>query len=94
MESKKRRHLKPVESRDPADDPDVIAALREIVRAIMKHPREEWRSRLIDAARDMCADLRALDADIAARDASPIYRKTRKNKIRSERAGKVRRNGK
>ena len=81
MESKKPTHLKPIDSRDPANEPDVpdvIAALREIVSAVMKHPREEWRNRLMDAARDMCADLRALDTGIAARDASPIYHKARR----------------
>ena len=81
MESKKPTHLKSVDSRDPANEPnvpDVIAALREIVSAVMKHPREEWRSRLMDAARDMCADLRAIDTGIAARDASPMYRKARR----------------
>ena len=90
MKSKKPRHLKSVDSWDPSSDPHVIAALQQIVRAIMEHPEEEWISRLRKAARDISTDLEALDAKVAARNASPIYRRARKNRIRVERAGKVR----
>ena len=61
-----------------------------MVKAIKEHPEEDWPRRLKAAAQGVSSDLEALDAKMAARNASPIYRRARKNKIRIERAGKVR----
>jgi len=82
MGPKKPRHLKAVE-RVPSKNPKIVAVLEKIVKAIKEHPEEDWPRRLR-------AVLKADDAKMAAEDASPIYRRARKNKIRIERAGKVR----
>ena len=90
MKSKKPRHLKAVDSWDPANDPHVIAALRTIVRAIMQHPPRGMDKPPKKRRARYFRGTKALDAKLAARNASPIYRKAKKNKIRFERAGKVR----
>ena len=77
------RHLKSVDSRDPSEDPEVQAVIKRLVENMSPEKYDE-----LIAAFDKEVDMIA--ACSRAENGSPIYRKARKNRIRSERAGKVR----
>ena len=77
------RYLTAVDSWDPSEDPDIQAVLKRLVENM---PPEKFDELIADFDKEV--DMIA--ARFRAENASPIYRKARKNRIRSERAGKVR----
>jgi hypothetical protein len=94
MKSEKQTHLGPVSPYDVGtflrSDPRVQAQLKEIVQSIMEYPREERLTSVKDFMPRFAEQLKAFDAARDAMDASPIYQRERKRKIRSERKDKIR----
>jgi hypothetical protein len=82
MKSKNPSHLKLVDSWDPSEDPEIQSAIKQMVE---NTPPEKYDELIADFEKEL--DMVA--ARRRAENASPIYRKARKNKIRSERAGKL-----
>jgi len=83
MKTKTPRHLKAVDSWDPSKDPTIQAAIKRLVE---NTPPEKYEELIAEFDREV--DM--IVARSRAETASPIYRKVRKNRIKSERAGKVR----